>query len=37
LDGRLIRQLTRSASTHYVGDEVDVEIRGPTADSIPIR
>jgi hypothetical protein len=37
LDGRRIRQLTRTAGTHYVGDEVDVEIRGPTAYSIPIR
>jgi hypothetical protein len=36
-DGRRLRQLTHTAGAHWVGDEVEVEIPGPIAYSMPIR
>jgi hypothetical protein len=36
-DGRRLRQLTHTAGARWVGDEVQVEIPGPIAYSMPIR
>jgi hypothetical protein len=36
-DGGRLRQVTRTAGVHHFGNEVDVEIPGPIAYSIPIR